>query len=255
MNLVEFFSTLLKLKTGEEEYIFAPITNEKIGENIYALRDGEVNAFLYKKENVIIAIDCGYKNSENISKAMEHFNISENDVSHLFITHLDIDHAGGIDKTCRRLFKNAKVYIGKIEKKLHRKKNWFSRLKLPIELPDGCTILEDRQTEFLGKIKIQAIHIPGHTAGHLCYLIDDTYLFTGDSIILIQGKGYCFYNQWNVDSNLNMKSLEKLKMLEGIKLVITSHSGYTEDIHNAFLTTNELPNLKEKNYKVSNSTP
>jgi glyoxylase-like metal-dependent hydrolase (beta-lactamase superfamily II) len=225
--------------------MFAPINNEIIGENIYALRDKEVNAFLYKKENVIIAIDCGYKNSENISEAMEYFNISENDVSHLFITHLDLDHAGGIDKRCRRIFKNAKIYIGKIENKFHRKKIGFIGLKSPIKLPDGYILLEDMQTEFVGKIKIQAIHIPGHTLGHLCYLIDDKYLFTGDSIILVKGKGYCFYNQWNVDSKLNIKSLEKLKMLDGIKLVITSHSGYTENINDALLNINELPNLEK----------
>lgn len=245
MNLVEFFSMKIKPKTGEKKYIFTPVNNEKIGEHIYALKDGEVNAFLYKKEHTIIAIDCGYKDSGNIPEVMKHFNINEHDVSHLFITHLDIDHAGGIDKNCRRIFKNAKIYLGKIEKKNHRKKFRFTGSKLPIELPDGCTILEDRQTEFVGKIKIQAIHIPGHTFGHLCYLIDGKYLFTGDSIILLGGKGYCFYDQWNVDSKLNIKSLEKLKALEGVKLVITSHSGYTENIHDAFLHTNELPNLEE----------
>jgi glyoxylase-like metal-dependent hydrolase (beta-lactamase superfamily II) len=236
----------LPIKNCKEEYMFIPIDNEKIGENIYALRDGEVNAFLYKKENVIVAIDCGYKDSENISKAMEHFNISEDDVLHLFITHLDIDHAGGIDKKCRRIFKNAKIYIGKVEKKLHRKKFGFTGSKLPIQLPDGCVLLNDMQTEFVGKIKIQAILVPGHTLGHLCYLIDDKYLFTGDSIILLKGKGYCFYNQWNVNSKLNIKSLKKLKMLAGITLVITSHSGYTENIHDAFLNTNKLPNSDEE---------
>ena len=63
MNLVEFFGTIVKPRMCKGKYMFAPINNEKIGENIYALRDKDVNVFLYKKEDVLIAIDCGYKNS------------------------------------------------------------------------------------------------------------------------------------------------------------------------------------------------
>ena len=215
MNIIEFFGTAIKPKISKGKYMVAPINNEKVGESIYALRDKDVNAFLYKKENNIIAIDCGYKNSENITKAMDYFCINENDVSHLFITHLDLDHAGGIDKRCKRIFKNAKIYLGKIEikyaeNKLYRKKIGFIGLKSPIKLPDNCFILEDMQTEYIGNIKVQAILIQGHTLGHLCYLIDDKYLFTGDSIILVYGKGYCFYDLWNIDSKLNIESLEKL---------------------------------------------
>jgi glyoxylase-like metal-dependent hydrolase (beta-lactamase superfamily II) len=258
MNLIEFFGTIIKPKICKGKYMFAPINNEKIGENIYALRDKDVNVFLYEKENIIIAIDCGYKNSGNISKAMDYFNLDENDIFHLFVTHLDLYHAGGIDKRCKRIFKNAKIYIGNIEikyaeNKLNRKKIAFIGLKSPIKLSDGYIILENMQIEYIGKIKIQAILIPSHTLGHLCYLIDDKYLFTGDSIILVKGKGYCFYNQWNVNSKLNMESLTKLKTLEDIKLVITSHSGYTENITDAFSNINELPSWKDKNYKVNDN--
>jgi len=260
MNAIEIFGTIIKPKICKGKYMLAPINNEKIGENIYAMRDKDVNAFLYKKDNVTIAIDCGYKNCENITKAMDYFKINQNDVLHLFITHLDLDHAGGIDKRCKRVFKNAKIYLGKTEfkyaeNKLYRKKIGFIKLKSPIKLPDSCTVLEDMQTIYIGKIKIQAILISGHTLGHLCYLVDEKYLFTGDSIILVYGKGYCFYDLWNIDSQLNMQSIEKLKMLQNIKFVITSHSGYTENIGNAFLNINQLPNWKDKKFKVNDDAP
>ena len=259
MNLIEFFGTIIKPKICRGKYMFAPINNEKIGENIYSLRDKDVNAFLYKKENDIIAVDCGYKNSENISQAMANFDINADNVLHLFITHLDLDHAGGIDIRCKQIFKNAKMYIGNIESqyatnKLKRKNIGFIGLKSPIKLPDNYTILENMQIEYIGKIKVQAILIPGHTLGHLCYLIDNKYLFAGDSIILVKEKGYCFYNQWNVDSKLNMESLKKFKTLK-IESVITSHSGYTDNITDAFSHIDELPNWRNKNYKVSDNAP
>ena len=255
MNLIEIFGTIIKPIICKGKFMFAPINNEKIGENIYALRDKDVNVFIYKKENNIIAIDCGYKNSKNINKSLDYFGIFENDVSHIFITHLDLDHSGGIDIRCKRVFKNAKIYIGNIEKgycenKLYRKNIGFIGLKSPIKINDYNT-LENMQIEYVGNIKIQAILTAGHTLGHLCYLIDDKYLFTGDSIILVKGKGYCFYNQWNINSKLNMESLEKLKILNGIKLIITSHTGYTDNVEEAFSKINMLPNWKEKDFKVN----
>jgi hypothetical protein len=38
-------------------------------------------------------------------------------------------------------------------------------------------------------------------------------------------------------------------------MVITSHSGYTENIKDAFSNINELPKWKEKKYKVSENAP
>lgn len=263
MNLIEFFGTVIKPIVAKGKYMFSPINDEKIGENIYALKDKDVNFFIYKKANDIIAIDSGYKNSKKSMEKFKIYNINESDISNVFITHLDLDHAGGIDSRCNKLFPNAEINIGEIEEKylkyeLFRKKIWFIGLKTPILLLNNYNTLKDRQIIYVGTIKIQAFLVAGHTLGHLCYLIDDKYIFTGDSIILIKGKGYSFYNQWNVDSSINMKSLEQLKNIIDysiIEKVITSHSGYTKNIHNAFLHINELPKWRKKGFKVSDDAP
>jgi hypothetical protein len=52
-----------------------------------------------------------------------------------------------------------------------------------------------------------------------------------------------------------MESLKKLKTIDGLQLIITSHSGYTYKIEEAFLNNNMLPNWKEKEYKVNESAP
>ena len=36
----------------------------------------------------------------------------------------------------------------------------------------------------LGKIELKAVHIPGHTLGNSAFLLNNTYLFSGDSIFL-----------------------------------------------------------------------
>lgn len=133
MNLVEFFGTKVKPKICKGKYMFAPIENERICDRIYALRDKDVNAFIYKKGDRMIAIDCGYKNSDKMLQALEALHIKVDMVSHLFLTHLDLDHAGGIDSRCRTLYKNAKIYLGSIEikyakKELSRKKDRPFRL-------------------------------------------------------------------------------------------------------------------------------
>ena len=69
MNLVEFFGTKVKPKLCRGKYMFAPLDNADIGGGIYAMRDKDVNAFVYRKANDVIAIDCDYKNSKNMLRA------------------------------------------------------------------------------------------------------------------------------------------------------------------------------------------
>jgi glyoxylase-like metal-dependent hydrolase (beta-lactamase superfamily II) len=260
MNLIEFFGTVIKPKICKGRFMLAPLNNQKIGDNIFALRDKDVNAFVYKKDGGTIAIDCGYKNSKNIPFAIKELAIDENGVTDLFLTHLDLDHAGGVDVRCGRIYLNAKIYLGEIESgyltgRLCRKKLGFIRLNTPIKLESGYNLLADNQTVMCGNIKVQALLVQGHTMGHLCYLIDDKYLFSGDSVILVKGIGHSFYKLWNYDDGLNHKSLERLKALKDIEKVITSHSGLTADIEKAFQNLQCSPKWKEKGYKVDDNAP
>lgn len=48
--------------------------------------------------------------------------------------------------------------------------------------------LSDRETLKIGTVEIKAIATPGHTDSHLCYLVNQTHLLTGDAL-LIRGCG------------------------------------------------------------------
>ena len=43
-------------------------------------------------------------------------------------------------------------------------------------------LLHDGQTLEIGGVRIECFLVPGHTWGHMVYLIDDKYLFTGDTL-------------------------------------------------------------------------
>ena len=80
--------------------------------------------------------------------------------------------------------------------------------------------------------------MPGHTWGHLVYLIDDRYLFTGDTLWFGADGGYSFISTLAEDNTLSIQSLFALKSkLEERKLhprIITGHTGWTDDFAFAF---------------------
>ena len=60
-------------------------------------------------------------------------------------------------------------------------------------------------------IKIKCFLVPGHTWGHIVYLIDDKYLFTGDTIWLGADGGYSFIAALAEDNKLAVRSLAALE--------------------------------------------
>lgn len=256
MNLIEFFGTVIKPKQTKGKGLWTPYENIEFIENLFVIRDKDVNMFLIKSTNGYIAIDSGYKNSINVIEGLKMLKINPDEVHTVFLTHLDLDHAGGVDSRCNNIFKNAKIYLSKEEskyltKELFRKKILCFNLTSPIKLREGYILLEDNQTIVIDGIKITSILTPGHTLGHTSYLIDEKKLFVGDSLILGDDGGYCFMDFWNLNTNLNKDSLKKqydLVKEKNIEYIITSHSGITNNIDFGFKYINTSPNWKRKGF-------
>lgn len=85
-----------------------------------------------------------------------------------------------------------------------------------------------------GDIKIKGILTPGHTPGSMCWIINDKYLFIGDAMSIKSGKAELFNSIFNMDDDLQARSLKKLAKLKGIKYVFSDHYGYTNDFESAF---------------------
>ena len=113
-------------------------------------------------------------------------------------------------------------------------------------------LLRDGDVFSIGDIRIECILVPGHTWGHMVYLVDDEYLFTGDTIWFGMDGGYSFISTLAEDNQLAVKSLKKLeenlrKRKRPIK-IITGHTGWTDDLDFAFRHRTEICRPFTKKY-------
>ena len=99
-------------------------------------------------------------------------------------------------------------------------------------------LLHDGETFEIDGIKIECFLVPGHTWGHMVYLIDDKYLFTGDTIWFGADGGYSFISSLAEDNKLAVKSLaaleQKLQSRGLHPLFLTGHTGWTDNFDFAF---------------------
>ena len=103
-------------------------------------------------------------------------------------------------------------------------------------------------------IKVEAILVPGHTLGHMVYLIDDQYLFTGDTLWFGADGGYSFINVLATNNDLAKQSLaeleQKLRCRSLHPFIITGHTGWTDDLDMAFAHRTEICNSLRRKPKV-----
>ncbi|MFI3202171.1 MAG: MBL fold metallo-hydrolase [Eubacteriales bacterium] len=263
MNLIEFFGTTIKPKQTNGKKLWYPCETSQISENLFAIRDKDVNLFLIKSETGYIAIDSGYKNSENVRNGLKKLQISPTEIKAVFLTHLDLDHAGGVDAYSEHIFPNCVIYLSREEEqyltgKLFRKKILGIGLASPVQLINIYKLVDDNQTVTVDGVTVTAISTPGHTMGHTSYLVSDELLFVGDLLIIGDDGGYCFMDFWNADSSINMVSLEKAYTIatkKDVDLIITSHSGINNDIEFAFQHRLKMPAWKEKGFVFRKDAP
>ena len=95
-NLITCFGTIMAhLGKG---VLWKPAPTEKISDHFYAINDkGDVNLFVYTDGENTICVDAGYWSSKHLAEEFEKVGLKPSTVTHLFLTHADMDHAGAID--------------------------------------------------------------------------------------------------------------------------------------------------------------
>lgn len=222
--------------------IFNPLNTGYIDEYVASLREWVANIFFYTKNGNTIMIDAGY-NYDRLEEKMSWLNLNPKEIEHILITHQDTDHMGAVEKDSELLFKSATLYIGEIENRYligeSRRRVFHGLYKLPkVKTDNKKVLLKDEQVFYIHDIKIESILVPGHTWGHMVFLIDDKYLFTGDTIWFGADGGYSFLSTLAEDNNLSVQSLARLEQIIKAKQrdikVITGHTGYSDDLDFAF---------------------
>ena len=234
--------------------IFKPLNTGRIDEHVVCVREWIANIFFYTKDGTTIMIDAGY-NYPRLKEKMSWLGIDPAAIRHILITHQDTDHVGALETDSDLLFQDATVYLSEIENHYltgeARRRVIYQMYKLPMVKSDNKRVLlHDGQILDFDGIKVECLLVPGHTWGHMVYLIDDEYLFTGDTIWFGADGGYSFINSLAEDNELAKKSLaeleQKLKRKGLSPKVITGHTGWTDDFEFVFRHKDQVCNSMKK---------
>lgn len=180
------------------------------------------NTFLLKDENSgeLAVIDP----SIGCDELFDAIDSNGGKLKYILLTHGHFDHVGGV-KSLKDRYCDAKICISKDEMKLlkddslngaklHHLK--FDDFDVDVELSDGDIVV-------LGNDEIKFITTPGHTAGSGCYILNN-HIFSGDTLFC-QSIGRTDFPTSNHSDML--KSLRKLKNLEGEYAVYPGHDVFT----------------------------
>jgi len=206
---------------------FYPVPTGRVMKNVWAVRDRDANVFVYTDGEHAVAIDAG-RGCETLRREFDRLPIGPDAVTHLFLTHSDHDHTGGV-----KLFRNAHIYLGQGEENMidgtRARLFWF--YKNP-KIGRPYDLVSNGDTVTVGTIRVRAIATPGHTPGSMVFLINETVLFTGDTLTLQNGRVRPFYRLFNMDTSTQRVSIRRLARLD-VALVCTAHTGCTTDYDRA----------------------
>ena len=238
--------TMSKLYRGTQ--IFKPLNTGRIDEHVSCVREWIANIFFYTKDGVTIMLDAGY-NYERLKEKMGWLDIDPSSIHHILITHQDTDHVGALETDSDQLFRDATVYLSEIENRYitgeKRRKVIHGLYKLPmVKMDNERRLLQNHQILDIEGIRVECILVPGHTWGHMVYLIDNRYLFTGDTIWFGADGGYSFIAMLAESNKVAKDSLKKLEIdlrMRNRKIsVITGHTGWSDDLDFVFAHRDKL---------------
>ena len=157
-----------------------------------------VNAFLIVRDEVVL-VDTGLpKRTRTILKTIERAGRRPFDVRHILITHHHVDHTGSLAELSRAT--EARIYVHPLDAPIvrgdvpipgpsmntmgARAMASLSRLVYPPQLERVGTshqLQDGEELPLAGGLRV--IHTPGHTAGHVSFLLSERggVLFAGDA--------------------------------------------------------------------------
>jgi glyoxylase-like metal-dependent hydrolase (beta-lactamase superfamily II) len=203
-------------------------------------------------EDAVILVDTGYPGLVPIIReAIETAGVAFDRLTHIVLTHQDLDHIGSLPSLLHESAHPVTVLANEIEKpyiqgdkrllKLtpeaiaqadalippHVPQEWRKAFKAVLENPPSApvdeTLADGEVLPFCGGITV--INTPGHTPGHISlYHHASKTLIAGDALIVLDGRLRGPDPQQTLDLALAIQSLQKLADYD-IETVICYHGG------------------------------
>ena len=200
---------------------FHPAPTQKITGNLFVIRCDFVNFYAYRTSAGVVLFDAG-EIGFSAKRGLKKLEIDPSEVTHIFLTHTDYDHAGGL-----KAFKNAKVFLSEAEVQMIDGTT-PRRLIIHNRRIKEYTALAEGETVTVGDTEIKTHIFPGHTPGSAAYLIGNRFLACGD-LLYVSKKGVIapFNVMMNMDHKQIVKSVEAADpLIKSVEYIMTGHSGY-----------------------------
>jgi glyoxylase-like metal-dependent hydrolase (beta-lactamase superfamily II) len=199
----------------------SPLPTGEVADGVTAVRTGPVNLFVVAKGPDMIAIDAGF-GPLAVRRELARAGVDPRGIGHVFLTHSDFDHAGGLAAFDHARVALSRDELGLITRRIPRRFGIIHNS--PITRPHR--FLHDGDRVRVGSIDVVAIAAPGHTPGSMAYLVDGWALFVGDAFKLVDDRAAPLRPLWSMDKVAEAASIAKLGALDGVRAVFTAHSGF-----------------------------
>ena len=159
------------------------------------------NVFLVRDAGEAVLVDSGFSDDESFNQRMEMLREAGVErLKYIFLTHHHYDHSSGAHRL--RAATGAQIVVHRDEEPLltsaeeeetgdfeipedqkearEQARKW--RAEAAKATPD--VRVSDGEVLTVGGLHLRCMHLPGHTAGHLCLLLEeDSLLFAGDNVL------------------------------------------------------------------------
>lgn len=179
-------------------------------------RSWESNSYLITDGGLAILIDAGVAAKE----VLLHLERENAKLQYILLTHGHFDHTVSVDLLREQTDARLAVHQADAEMLTDAQKSaravFFGTYEVNKE---ADLLLTDTDTLAFGDQTIRLIHTPGHSAGSVCYQIENM-LFTGDT--LFDGS-YGRFDLYGGDARALVQSLEKLKAQDPSLTIYPGH--------------------------------
>ena len=202
-----------------------------------------IASYMLEHSSGVVLIEAGPGSTvEALKAALEKHGYGLKDITHVFLTHIHLDHAGAAGTLAgygaqilvhplgaphlldpAKLLNSAgRIYGDRMESL------WGQFLPVPAE---KLTVLQDNEEVAVGSLHIRALNTPGHAEHHFCYQFEDL-CFSGDvGAVRIPGYPYLRLPMPPPEFHLEKwrETISRLKKMD-FKRIAPTHFGIFEDV-------------------------